>query len=99
MVSNLVETNLRNKLATEEELLRLVDVERGAPEVDPDNMKQVSALPLGSCVSMDGWTNELKLILPESIELRSAREKLASRSRLLWFDSNDGMRPQAPRKI
>ena len=77
MLGNLIEANFGNALATQQQLLRLADVESRAPEVDYDNVEQISALPLGSRVRMDAWTNEISLIPPKPLPLRSAKEKLA----------------------
>jgi hypothetical protein len=47
-----------------------------APELAPEKLDQVAALPLGARLVMDSWSNKLDLIRTPAVPLSWAREKL-----------------------
>jgi hypothetical protein len=77
ILRNLIDGNLGNELASSDALLRLSTVAERAPELDDERVDQIAALPLGSRVKFDPWTNQVSLIQAKPVALRSARDKLA----------------------
>jgi len=50
--------------------------EQIAPELQPANVKQIAALPLGSRIKVDPWNDEIEMMNAKSVALLSAREKM-----------------------
>jgi hypothetical protein len=46
-----------------------------APPLDPDRIDQIAALPLGSRVRLDPWSNQVEMIRAKPPVITSAREK------------------------
>lgn len=47
-----------------------------APPLQPENLNQIAALPLGARIKLDPWTDEAELIKAKPTPLVSAREKM-----------------------
>jgi hypothetical protein len=47
-----------------------------APELEPRNVRQIAALPLGSRVKVDPWNDRISLMKSQPVGLLSAREKM-----------------------
>ncbi len=47
-----------------------------APEPEPAQLEQVAALPLGSRIKLDPWSDQITLIQTRPLELLSPREKM-----------------------
>lgn len=73
---NLIRANLGNQLATESNLVRMSELAASAPDLEADKLDQIAALPLGSRVKLDPWTNKTSLMKTEAVSLRSASDKL-----------------------
>ena len=73
---NLIESNFGNRLATPEGLARLAELAASAPELREDSLEQIAALPLGSRIRLDPWSNEIELRTVKPVELRTADDKL-----------------------
>lgn len=73
---NLIEGNLGNELAWGDELLRLGRLARMSPALDEESLEQIAALPLGSRVRLDPWTNQVSLLPTRPAALRTAQDKL-----------------------
>ena len=73
---NLIEGNLGNELALGSELQRLTGLTEGAPELEEENLDQIAALPLGSRIRLDPWTNAISLLPPQPAALRTSQDKL-----------------------
>lgn len=72
----LIHANLGNQLATGETFVKLNELAQKAPALSNDKMEQIAALPLGSRIKTDPWSNQLTLLKKKSVALLSAREKL-----------------------
>ncbi|MBY0502417.1 MAG: M48 family metalloprotease [Bryobacteraceae bacterium] len=72
----LIQANLGNQLASGETFARLSELAKQAPPLAAGQIEQIAALPLGSRVKADPWSNQLTLLKTKSVELLSAREKL-----------------------
>jgi hypothetical protein len=73
---NLIQSNFGNALASPQRLLRLEELARQAPELEEDRLEQIAALPLGSRVRLDPWTNQITLKEAKPVELRTAKDKM-----------------------
>lgn len=73
---NLIEGNLGNELAWGDELLRLERLAQTGPALDESSLEQIAALPLGSRVRLDPWTNQITLLPAQPADLRTAKDKL-----------------------
>jgi hypothetical protein len=72
----LIRSNFGNALASEEKMARLEVLAGAAPELDEESLEQIAALPLGSRVRLDPWTNEVSLRTVKPAEIRTAEDKL-----------------------
>jgi hypothetical protein len=59
---NLIRASLGNQLTTEEDLVRLGELAKKTPELKTARGEQVAALPLGSRLQLDPWTNRLRMM-------------------------------------
>ena len=73
---NLIHANIGNQLASAEGLLRMQSLVAGSPALDESKLDQIAALPLGSRVHLDPWTNQIHLLKAKPISLLSPRDKL-----------------------
>jgi hypothetical protein len=73
---SLIQANLGNRLASETNRARLVALAEQADPIDKDKLEQIVALPLGSRVHLDPWTNEIALVKAKPVALISSRDKL-----------------------
>jgi len=73
---SLIRANLGNQLASATNQARLAAVAEHAPALEADKLEQIAALPLGSRVHLDPWTNEISLVKSKPVPLISARDKL-----------------------
>src|SRR5205823_12709550 len=54
----------------------LAGLEKSAPEVDASRTDQIAALPLGSRVKLDPWSDRVELAKKTSVPLNYAQEKI-----------------------
>jgi len=73
---NLIRANLGNQIASGEGLLRLQSLAEAGPALDEKKLDQIAALPLGSRIRVDPWTNHISLLPTKPVSLLSARDKL-----------------------
>jgi Peptidase family M48 len=59
---NLIRASLGNQLTTEEDLVRLGELAKKTPELKTARGEQVAALPLGSRLKIDPWTNQVRML-------------------------------------
>jgi hypothetical protein len=74
---NLIRANLGNQLADGGMLVRMGQLATSVPILDEHKLEQIPALPLGSRVNLDPWTNLVRLIKTKPVSLLSSREKLS----------------------
>ncbi len=72
----LLAANLGNQVANAEALARLAEFTSSAPELEESQLEQIAALPLGSRIKLDPWTDQITLIKTRPLELLSPREKM-----------------------
>ncbi len=72
----LLQANLGNQVADAEALARLQEFTAKAPALEEDKLEQIAALPLGSRVKVNPWSNRAELVKTRPISLLSPREKM-----------------------
>lgn len=73
---NLIRANLGNQIASGQGLVRLQSLAETGPALDEGKLDQIAALPLGSRIRVDPWTNRISLLQAKPVSLLSARDKL-----------------------
>jgi hypothetical protein len=73
---HLIRPLIGNGMAANAKDLRMSGLMDQAPNLEVERVDQVSALPLGSRVKMDPWTDKLFLMKTHNVPLLAAREKL-----------------------
>jgi hypothetical protein len=73
---HLIQANLNHQMLAGNNLLHLSELVTAAPELEESKIEQIAALPLGSRVKLDPWTNRITLIQTRPVSLLSAREKM-----------------------
>ena len=56
--------------------LRMATLQGNAPKLEPGDVKQIAALPLGGRIKMDPWTDRIEISKAKSVPLLSARDKM-----------------------
>ncbi len=72
----LLQANLGNQFANADALNRLAAFAATAPALDEAKIEQIAALPLGSRVKVNPWSNQIVLVKTRPISLLSPREKM-----------------------
>jgi hypothetical protein len=72
---NLIRPHLGNALASGKSL-RMSTLLASAPALDDKRIDQIAALPLGSRIKLDPWSDQLDLAKGKPVALISAREKM-----------------------
>jgi hypothetical protein len=75
-VPHLVSPLLGNRMADRHQELRLPGLLNRAPELRVRDTNQIAALPLGSRIRIDPWSNQLHLLKTPAMVPLSAKEKL-----------------------
>ena len=75
-VPHLIKPLLGNKMTDTKKDLRMSGLMDAAPELKVRDKNQIAALPLGSRIKMDPWSDQLRMIKAQSIVLANAKEKL-----------------------
>ncbi len=56
--------------------LRMNELTKSAPKLDPKKVTQVAALPLGGRIRVDPWNNSIEINKSKPVQLLTAREKM-----------------------
>jgi hypothetical protein len=72
----LLAANLGNQLAKTRAMERLSEFTASAPDLEESRIEQIAALPLGSRIKLNPWTDQISLAETKPISLLSAREKM-----------------------
>jgi hypothetical protein len=72
---NLIHPHLGNALMEGDEL-RLAELTKSAPELEITRLDQIAALPLGSRVKIDPWSDRVELLKVKPAPVRLASEKI-----------------------
>jgi hypothetical protein len=69
-LSSLINPRLGNRVYLASQLMST------APELKPDKLDQISALPIGARIKLDPWSDHVELVKSKPVPLYSAREKM-----------------------
>jgi len=72
---NLIRAHLGNGLK-QTQGLRMSALASGAPELKPAQIDQIAALPLGSRIKVDPWSDRIEMRKPAAVSLNYASEKM-----------------------
>ena len=72
----LLQATLGDQVADPEALARLAAIAASAPPLEEDKLEQIAALPLGSRVKVNPWSNQLDLVKTRPLALLAPREKM-----------------------
>jgi hypothetical protein len=72
----LLRPHLGNRIASNGKVKRMAELVPQAPKLQMERTDQIAALPLGSRIQVDLWTNNIKLAKAKNIALQSPREKM-----------------------
>ncbi|MBV9483264.1 MAG: M48 family metalloprotease [Acidobacteria bacterium] len=75
VLTNLIRPHLGNPLGSKQNT-RLNKLNAAAPPLQDKNIMQMAALPLGSRIKVDAWSNHLSLLNVKPVALLSAEEKM-----------------------
>jgi hypothetical protein len=73
---NLFGANLGSLLVRKGHVERVAALMTGAPQLQPRNVDQIAALPLGARVTVNPWNDAVTLMKTKPVALLSAREKM-----------------------
>jgi len=73
---NLLKARLGTGFARDKRVQRMPELIQGAPQLEVSRLDQVAALPLGSRLNLDPWSNRLTLVKTNPVALGSPREKM-----------------------
>jgi len=74
-LKNLIRPHLGNSIASGDSV-RMSSLLTSAPQLETKRTDQIAALPLGSRVKVDPWSNRVELIKTKPLPLMSAEEKM-----------------------
>src|SRR5579871_661971 len=72
---NLITPHLGNSLETGK-AIRMFALENSAPQLEPQRIDQIAALPLGARIKVDPWSNQVELMHARPVALLSPHEKM-----------------------
>lgn len=73
---SLLGAQLGNRLMDRHEQLRMAQLMQGAPNLEPKNLDQIAALPLGSRIVLNPWNDDVRLQKAQKVALISPRDKM-----------------------
>ena len=76
-LTNLISPHFGNRLVKGKSVLRMEALMQAAPQLKVRDPQQLPALPLGSRIKLDPWTDHLELQKTGVVPLRSARDKMS----------------------
>ena len=74
-LTNLIQPHMGDHIAEGGQLLRLSELVQQAPELAPERLDQIAALPLGARLVVNPWSGRVDLARTPAVPLLSAREK------------------------
>jgi len=73
---NLFGAHMGNRLLNKHDQLRMAALLQGAPKLEPNSIKQIAALPLGSRIKVNAWNDKIRLLKSKPVDLISAKDKM-----------------------
>jgi hypothetical protein len=74
-LTNLIQPHMGDHIAAGGQLLRLSELVQQSPELAPERLDQIAALPLGARLVVNPWSGRVDLARTPAVPLLSAREK------------------------
>jgi hypothetical protein len=74
---NLIQPHIGEQIAGGGQAVRLGELMQQAPELAPERLDQVAALPLGARLVVDPWSGQVTLLRTQEVPIVSAHEKVA----------------------
>lgn len=75
-LSTLIRLHFGNRVSGRDKLPRLAPLLDAAPELEPSDLQQIAALPLGGRVKVDPWSGRVELMKNNRVALMSPNEKM-----------------------
>ncbi|HXZ32899.1 MAG TPA: M48 family metalloprotease [Terriglobales bacterium] len=76
-IAALLTPHLGNSFTNDKgQLVRMPELANAGPELKPDKLDQVAALPLGGRLKVNAWDDQVELIKAAPVSLLSARDKM-----------------------
>jgi hypothetical protein len=76
LTPNLFGAHLGTRMIDKDQQLRMAQLIPGAPELQPNSIDQIAALPLGARIKVDSWDDSIRLIKSKPVNLVSAKDKM-----------------------
>jgi hypothetical protein len=76
VLPNLIQAHLGNTMMVDKGKLRMAPLENSAPQLKMRDVKQIPALPMGSRLRLDPWSDRVDLVKGKPVPLQAATEKL-----------------------
>ncbi|HEX5412432.1 MAG TPA: M48 family metalloprotease [Terriglobia bacterium] len=73
---NLFGAHLGNRLVDAHQQLRMAQLMQGAPNLQPNSIDQIAALPLGARIKVDSWDDQIRLVKSAPVNLVTAKDKM-----------------------
>ncbi len=73
---NLIRAHLGNTLTLRDNGAELTSLMNSAPKLDPKNLNQIAALPLGGRIKVDPWNDSVEMLKNKPVALISPNEKM-----------------------
>jgi Peptidase family M48 len=76
LTPNLFGSHLGTRMIDKHQQLRMAQLIPEAPELQPQSIDQIAALPLGARIKVDSWDDSISLIKSKPVNLVSAKDKM-----------------------
>lgn len=76
-LSSLITPQFGSRVAKGDSVMLMSGLLQSAPALQPENVSQIAALPLGSRIKLDPWDDSVELNKSKAAALLSARDKMA----------------------
>ncbi|MEJ2010337.1 MAG: M48 family metalloprotease, partial [Acidobacteriota bacterium] len=73
---NLFGAHLGNRMIDSHHQLQMAQLLQGAPNLEPNSIKQIAALPLGARIKVNAWNDKISLMKSGPVNLISAKDKM-----------------------
>ncbi len=73
---NLFGAHLGNRLIDTHHQIQMAQLLQGAPQLKPNSIKQIAALPLGARIKVNAWNDKISLMKSGPVNLISAKDKM-----------------------
>jgi hypothetical protein len=75
-LTSLLRPHMGNYIVEDSKVRRMAELMNGAPQLEPANIEQIAALPLGGRIRLNPWTSRIELIKSPPVPVVYAHEKM-----------------------